>query len=163
MRVKIHSCLLFLLALCTGVQAQSEKKVLQAIEARTDKYEGIAMQIWEWAEMGYQETQSSGLLQQTLKDAGFKITPGIADIPTAFVAEYGSGGPVVAILGEFDALPGLSQQAIPEKASAGKIGGHACGHHLFGTASAAAAISLKEWLEQSKKPGRIRFFGWDSC
>ena len=159
MRVKIHSCLFFLLALCTGVQAQSEKKVLQAIDARTDQYEGIAMQIWEWAEMGYQETQSSGLLQKTLQDAGFKITPGIADIPTAFVAEYGSGGPVVAILGEFDALPGLSQQAIPEKASAGKIGGHACGHHLFGTASAAAAISLKEWLEQTKKPGRIRFYG----
>ena len=75
MRVKIYTSLFFLLALSTGIQAQSEKKVLQAIDARTDDYEGIAMQIWEWAEMGYQESQSSGLLQKTLKDAGFMVTP----------------------------------------------------------------------------------------
>ena len=138
---------------------QSEKKVLQALDEQTNKYEGIAMQIWEWAEMGYQETQSSALLQTTLKEAGFTVKSGIAEIPTAFVAEYGSGGPVIAILGEFDALPGLSQKAEPEKKPAGGKAGHACGHHLFGTASTAAAIALKDWLKSSKKEGRIRFYG----
>ncbi|HMB63348.1 MAG TPA: amidohydrolase, partial [Eudoraea sp.] len=80
-------------------------------------------------------------------------------IPTAFVAEYGSGSPVIAILGEYDALPGLSQQAVPEKISAGKKAGHACGHHLFGTASAAAAIAVKDWFKGSKAGGTIRFYG----
>lgn len=151
--------ILLVLSVALPLQAQSEKKALQTIDNQTDKYEDIALQIWEWAEMGYQETKSSALLQKTLKDAGFAVTAGIADIPTAFVAEFGTGGPVIAILGEFDALPGLSQKAEPQKASAGQIGGHACGHHLFGTASTAAAIALKDWLISSKTEGRIRFYG----
>jgi aminobenzoyl-glutamate utilization protein B len=109
--------------------------------------------------MGYQEEQSSALLQETLAAAGFKITTNVAGIPTAFTAEYGTEGPVIAILGEYDALPGLSQKAIPSKESAGKKAGHACGHHLFGTASTAAAIAVKEWLEANNKKGRIRFYG----
>ncbi|MEX0274131.1 MAG: amidohydrolase, partial [Flavobacteriaceae bacterium] len=92
-------------------------------------------------------------------DAGFSIKNGVAGIPTAFVAEYGSGSPVIAILGEYDALPGLSQQALAEKKSAGGVAGHACGHHLFGTASAAAAISAKDWLSATGKKGTIRFYG----
>ena len=83
----------------------------------------------------------------------------MANIPTAFIAEYGSGLPIIAILGEFDALPGLSQQAIPEKKSANGDAGHACGHHLFGTASAAAAISVKQWMQSTKQKGTIRFYG----
>ena len=71
----------------------------------------------------------------------------------------GSGYPVIAILGEYDALPGLSQQAVTEKKSAGKEAGHACGHHLFGTASAAAAIEAKNWMKKQKKQGTIRFYG----
>jgi aminobenzoyl-glutamate utilization protein B len=109
--------------------------------------------------MGYQEKQSSALLQETLANAGFKITTAVAGIPTAFTAEYGNEGPVIAILGEYDALPGLSQKAIPSKESAGEKAGHACGHHLFGTASTAAAIAVKEWLEANNKKGRIRFYG----
>jgi aminobenzoyl-glutamate utilization protein B len=109
--------------------------------------------------MGYQEEKSSALLQKTLADEGFSIKKGVAGIPTAFIAEYGSGTPVIAIMGEYDALPGLSQQAVAEKKSAGKAAGHACGHHLFGTASAAAAISAKDWIKANNAKGTIRFYG----
>ncbi|VXB04828.1 p-aminobenzoyl-glutamate hydrolase subunit B [Maribacter litoralis] len=138
---------------------KSEKDILKKLEQKSDEYGNIAQNIWEFAEMGYQEEKSSSLLQQTLKDAGFTIKTGVAGIPTAFVAEYGSGSPVIAILGEYDALPGLSQKAVAEKESAGAAAGHACGHHLFGTASTAAAISTKEWLEANKSKGTIRFYG----
>lgn len=138
---------------------KSEKDILKKLEQKSDEYGNIAQNIWEFAEMGYQEEKSSSLLQQTLKDAGFTIKTGVAGIPTAFVAEYGSGSPVIAILGEYDALPGLSQKAVAEKESAGTAAGHACGHHLFGTASTAAAISTKEWLEANKSKGTIRFYG----
>ena len=142
---------------CSGLFAQNT--ALENLDARQEAYGDIALQIWQWAEMGYQETQSSALLQKTLKDAGFSIRSGVAGIPTAFVAQYGSGSPVIGILGEYDALPGLSQQAVPRKESAGGAAGHACGHHLFGTASAAAAIAAKEWLEDSGGSGTIRFYG----
>lgn len=78
-------------------------------------YKNIALQIWDNAELGYKEVKSSALLQETLKKEGFTVEAGVADIPTAFVATYGSGQPVIGILAEFDALPGLAQQAVPEK------------------------------------------------
>ena len=155
--------LIFTAALCgLGFGAMAQKKpneVLKNLETKTAYYSDIAQQIWGLAEMGYQEKQSSALLQETLANAGFKITTAVAGIPTAFTAEYGNEGPVIAILGEYDALPGLSQKAIPSKESAGEKAGHACGHHLFGTASTAAAIAVKEWLEANNKKGRIRFYG----
>jgi len=85
------------------------------IQAKYDDYKKIALQIWDYAEVGYKETKSSALLQKTLQDNGFTVEPGVAAIPTAFVATYGTGKPVIGILAEFDALPGLSQEAIPEK------------------------------------------------
>ena len=98
--------------------------VVKGIDAKYDSYKKIALQIWEYAEVGYKEQKSSALLQQTLQSSGFTVEAGVAGIPTAFVATYGSGKPVIAILAEFDALPGLSQQAIPEKkAVAGKDAG----------------------------------------
>ncbi len=137
-------------AFCVGLFSlnaqKSEKEIIKSLDDKTENYSSIAQNIWEYAEMGYQENKSSELLQQTLKDAGFTITSGVAGIPTAFTAEYGTGSPVVAIMGEYDALPGLSQKAVAEKESAGKAAGHACGHHLFGTASTAAAIATKDWL-----------------
>jgi len=135
------------------------KAILKSIDDSQKTYAEIAQQIWSYAEMGYQEAQSSALLQKTLNDQGFKIEAGVAEIPTAFVASFGSGSPVIAILGEFDALPGLSQQAVPYKASNNGKAGHACGHHLFGTASAAAAIAIKEYMEKEGKSGTIRFYG----
>ncbi|WP_375323977.1 amidohydrolase [Flagellimonas sp. GZD32] len=150
---------LLLFGASTMVGQKKEADVIKALDAKTEKYGEIAHEIWNLAEMGYLEEKSSALLQETLADAGFSIKKGIAGIPTAFMAEYGSGSPVIAILGEYDALPGLSQQAVPEKQSAGAAAGHACGHHLFGTASTAAAISVKEWLANNKIEGTIRFYG----
>src|SRR6266576_6965727 len=102
----------------------------------------VALKIWSTPELGYQESKTSALLQDELKKAGFQIEAGVAGIPTAFVARAGTNdGPVIAILAEMDALPGLSQTATPERNSiAGQIAGQGCGHHLFGTASVAAAI-----------------------
>ena len=135
------------------------KQVLSDLDASQEAYAKVALQIWEYAEMGYQEEKSSALLQQILVDAGFTIQKGVAGIPTAFIAEYNNGGPVIAILGEYDALPGLSQKALPYKVSNETRAGHACGHHLFGTASAAAAISLKKFIENNRVKGTIRFYG----
>jgi aminobenzoyl-glutamate utilization protein B len=138
---------------------KNKKEIISELNSKKDTYGIIAQKIWNYAEMGYQEVRSTALLQQTLSDEDFTITKGIASMPTAFIAEYGEGKPIIAILGEFDALPGLSQQAIPEKKSANKEAGHACGHHLFGTASAAAAITVKNWMKTNKIKGTIRFYG----
>lgn len=150
----------FLLFSSVAWAQKSKQDVVRSIDAGYTKYADVAHKIWEFAEVGYQETKSSALLQETLAQAGFKIEKGVAGMPTAFVASYGSGKPVIGILGEFDALPGVSQDAVPEiKKVEGRPAGHACGHHLFGTASAAAAIAVKDWLIANKKGGTIRFYG----
>jgi aminobenzoyl-glutamate utilization protein B len=148
-----------LLLFTSVIFAQKTDKITANLDAKKEVYSAIAQQIWGFAEMGYQEEKSAALLQQTLSNEGFKVTKGVAGIPTAFIAEYGEGLPVIAILGEYDALPGLSQEAVAEKKTAGKAAGHACGHHLFGTASTAAAIEVKNWLKANKKKGTIRFYG----
>ncbi|MEC7935686.1 MAG: amidohydrolase [Candidatus Neomarinimicrobiota bacterium] len=141
--------------------AQSNKKDVQkSIEKRAKDYENIAKSIWGWAEMGYLEEKSSALLQKTLSDAGFSIKAGVADIPTAFVAEYGSGLPIIGILAEYDALPGISQEVATErKPILDQEAGHACGHHLFGTASTAAAIAIKDHLKKTGQKGTVRLYG----
>lgn len=153
-----------LLTLCLlaqwAVAQKTKPEVLKALDSKYEGYAVIAHKIWEFAEVGYQETQSSALLQETLSKEGFTIEKGVAGMPTAFVATYGMGKPVIGILGEYDALPGVSQDATPEpKPVPGRPAGHACGHHLFGTASAAAAIEVKNWLAANKKQGTIRFYG----
>ena len=169
-RFKLTHLLLFLVLIIfsscavaqpTSKQLSKEKQtIIKGLDAQMTKYSEIAQQIWHWAELGYQEGKSSGLLQETLKEAGFQVEAGVADIPTAFVASYGSGQPVIGILGEYDALPGISQAAVPEQKAVEEGGsGHACGHHLFGTASAGAAIAIKEWLQKTGKSGTIRFYG----
>lgn len=151
--------LLFVLTFSLNAQ-KKEKDVLANLESKKDQYAAIAKQIWSNPELGYLEENSSALLQKTLEDEGFTIKAGVADIPTAFVAEYGSGTPVIAILAEFDALPGVSQSAAPYKDAVVEGGaGHACGHHLFGTASTAAGISVKNWLAATGKQGTIRVYG----
>ena len=142
-------------------QAQTAKQQISAsLDGRFASYRNVASQIWSFAEVGYQETQSSALLQSELTKAGFKVQAGVAGMPTAFVAEYGSGTPVIGILAEFDALPGLSQNVATERSPiAGKNAGHACGHHLFGTASVAAGIAIKEWMQSSARTGTIRVYG----
>lgn len=151
--------LLFLSLFSIGVNAQKVADPLTGINQKEAFYGDIAKQIWGFAEVGYQEYKSSKLLQETLEKEGFKIEAGVAEIPTAFVASFGSGKPVIGILGEFDALPGLSQDALPEKKPIGGKAGHACGHHLFGVGSAAAAIAVKDWMKQTGQKGTIRFYG----
>ena len=116
--------------------------------------------IWEFAEVGLKETRSSSALQEFLRGEGFDVQSGVAGMPTAFVASWGSGKPVIGILAEFDALPGLSQAAEPlRKARDGVDAGHACGHSVFGAASAGAACAAKSVLEARKLPGTIRLYG----
>ena len=152
---------LVVLLLAVPASAQTDaSRVLAGVDAKRDVYADVAMQIWNFAEVGYQEAKSSALLQSGLTAAGFTVQAGVAEIPTAFVATYGSGRPVIGILGEFDALPGLSQRAVPDRQPvAGGAPGHGCGHHLFGTGSMAAAIAVKGWLAANKRQGTIRFYG----
>ena len=130
------------------------------IDKHQSEFENVAMTIWDLAEVGYQEYESSKLLQNSLKDHGFKIQTNVADIPTAFIAEYGSGSPVIAILGEFDALPGVAQSASPFKEPyKDNQAGHACGHHLFGAGSAWSSVVIKDWMKANNIKGTIRFYG----
>ena len=146
-----------LLILCALV---SPETVQANIDKNQKKFEEIALKVWEYAEVGYKEFQSSSLLQKSLQESGFKVKNNLGSMPTAFVAEYGKGYPVIGILGEFDALPGMNQSASPFKEKLNSAdAGHACGHHLFGAGSAWAAVAIKEWLEKNDKQGTIRFYG----
>lgn len=144
----------------TNTTALLKQNAIVNIDARYNDYKNIALQIWNYAEVGYKEQKSSALLQQTLQANGFTVQAGVADIPTSFVASYGSGQPVIAILAEYDALPGLSQEAVPGKQPIkGVDAGHGCGHNLFGTASVAAGIEIKKLIESKKLSGTIRVYG----
>ncbi len=151
-------CLVFCLS--TPVTAWADSAALDFIESRYEQTAAMSRTIWDLAELGYQEHRSSATLQKALAAEGFAIEAGVAGMPTAFIASYGAGGPVIAILAEFDALPGLSQDAVPYRSEIeGKSASHACGHHLFGAASTMAAIAVRHWLERSGRPGTIRVYG----
>lgn len=160
---------LFTFAIClifagnsVAQQGMSENK--QAIMASVAKHQKklieISDAIWANAELAFQETKSSKILSDYAEANGFKVEKNIGGMPTAFVATYGSGEPVISILGEFDALPGISQKAQPTKEplEAG-AGGHGCGHNMFGTASLGAAIAIKELMEAGKISGTVKFMG----
>jgi len=153
-------------ALATGfspsfVSAQAAgPSIASLVESRGERLSDVALQIWELAEVGYQEYESSALLQEELRSAGFRVEAEVAGMPTAFVAEWGSGAPIIGILAEFDALPGITQSVSPERAPLPeRDAGHACGHHLFGTGSVGGAIAAKEWLEATGSSGTIRLYG----
>jgi len=151
--------LIVLLAFAPFAHAQKDVAV-KAASAHADANWPTALKIWEWAEPGYQEKKSADALAAVAEKAGFKVTRGVAKIPTAFVAEFGSGKPVIGIMGEFDALPELSQEAEPfRKPRAGGNGyGHACGHHLFGTASLSASVAIAEQIKAGTIKGTVRFY-----
>lgn len=161
--MKIVSFLTGIVLLCQPAFAQKnsdKQKLIASIESQQATYTDIAKKIWGFAELGYQEKQSTALLQEQLVKAGFQVTPGVAEIPTAFVASFGSGSPVVGILAEFDALPGMSQAALPEvKAIHDGEPGHACGHNLLGTGAMAAAVAVKDWMKTAGIKGTIRLYG----
>lgn len=163
-----------LLLLVLGVSAQkkatinatvtplnaTKTSVINALNNAYDADKQTALQIWDYAEVGYKEVKSAALHVQHLKDAGFSVETGVAGIPTAFVASYGTGSPVIAILAEYDALPGFSQAASPIKTPlASKNAGHGCGHHLFGTASVSAGIAIKALIESGQLKGTVKVFG----
>jgi aminobenzoyl-glutamate utilization protein B len=147
--------------LAASGQVLGQKDALnQSITARADASWDMAQKIWTWAETGYQEKRSAALLADALEAGGFKVQRGVAKIPTAFTATIGSGKPVIGILGEYDALPGLSQDAVPfRQARPGVNHGHACGHHLFGVASASACLALGEQIRAGKIKGTLRYYG----
>ena len=147
-------------ALAAPLSAEAQASLIASVEANQPAIDDAALKIWEYAELGYQEHQSAALLAQRLKDAGFNVTTGIANEPTAFLASFKNGdGPVIAVLAEYDALPGLSQTLNPVQESAGGHAGHGCGHNLFGAASVYSAISVKDWMVANNIKGELRVYG----
>lgn len=123
-------------------------------------YDKLQKTIWRNPELGFLETESSALLQNHLKENEFTVQAGVAGMPTAFVATYGSGHPVIAVLAEFDALPGLSQDTVPYRKPLVEGGsGHGCGHNTFGVGAVAGAVAIKQWLDSEKHTGTIKVFG----
>jgi aminobenzoyl-glutamate utilization protein B len=153
--------LLPLTLLFFAAPARADKDALaEDVDARGEASWEMAKKIWTWAEPGYQEKRSATLLADALEKAGFKVKRGVADIPTAFTATLGEGKPVIGILGEYDALPGLSQKAVPvRQVRDGATYGHACGHHLFGVASASACLALAGPIRAGKLKGTLRYYG----
>ena len=146
------------------VRAQStsaaHKQVEQLVEENAADWKQTSKQIWDYAELGYHEEKSSALLQAQLKAAGFSLASGVADEPTAFIASYGQGKPIIAILGEFDALPGLSQKPLPERSPVvANAPGHGCGHNLLGSGAALAVVAVKKYMAANHIAGTLRYYG----
>ena len=140
--------------------SSNKNAIISSVEKHQDDLINLSRQIWTFAEIAMQEKQSSKVLADFAEAKGFKITRAAANIPTAFIAEFGTGRPIIGILGEFDALPGSSQKAQPTKEPLNEGGsGHACGHNLFGAGSLGAAIAIKELIAAGKLTGTIRFYG----
>ena len=156
---------LFLLSTSTIAQKKpaflgKKQKIISTLGGKHDELIELSDKIWSFEEIAFQEEQSAEALIAYARSNDFKVQTGVAEIPTAFVAEYGSGSPVIAIMGEFDALPGLSQKPVPYKdpLNAGNAG-HGCGHNLFGVASLGAAIAIRELIENGELEGTVRFYG----
>jgi aminobenzoyl-glutamate utilization protein B len=150
-----------LLVPCAAVaEPARHQDILQLVDQRAAHFSETSKAIWDHPELGYQEEKSSGLLQRELASAGFRVQAGVAGEPTGFVATFGQGQPVVGIMGEFDALPGLSQAATPNRNPLVADGpGHACGHNLLGAGAALAAVALKEYMERNHVAGTLRYYG----
>ena len=144
---------------CLPTVAQ-QSLISDYLDSERERFATLANTLWETAELGYLEQRSSRLLQEELSAAGFAVESGVAGIPTAFVASYGSGEPVIGMLAEFDALPGISQTAAPYREPHPELdSGHACGHHLFGAGSVAAALAVRQWMAAEGVEGTLRLYG----
>ena len=140
--------------------SDNKKAIIESVEKHQTALIDISDQIWALAETAFEETQSAKLLADYAEAQGFEVKRRVAEMPTAFIASYGSGKPIIGILGEFDALPGISQKASPVKEALEEgAAGHGCGHNLFGAGSLGAAIAVKELIEAGKLKGTIRFYG----
>ena len=167
MKIKPILILGFCFVISTSFAQKTISKTKKAIIASVEKHEAnlikISDDIWALAETAFEEKKSSKLLADYAEKQGFNVERGVAGMPTAFVATYGSGNPVISVLGEFDALPGISQKAEPTKNPI-NVGaaGHGCGHNLFGSASLGAAIAIKEQIENGTLKGTVKFMGTPS-
>jgi aminobenzoyl-glutamate utilization protein B len=152
---------LWLASVADAVPFESTKKLAAAsVDRNRSELTALSDRIWGYAETALLETRSAAALADWAEAQGFRVQRGVAELPTAFTAEFGSGPPVVAILGEFDALPGVSQQAQPTRAPLLEGGaGHGCGHNLFGAGSLGAANAIRELIAAGKLHGTIRFYG----
>lgn len=138
----------------------AQQTAVADVEQRSAQLREVNRAIWEFAEVGLEETRSSQLLVDQLQQAGFQVTSGISGMPTAFVASYGQGKPVIGILAEYDALPGMSQQMSPQRQPVTPgAPGHACGHSGLGTGALGAVLAVKAALEKYQLPGTIRLYG----
>ena len=138
----------------------SQRTALEVVEQLADEMRQWNRAIWEFAELGLQEHQSSKLLADRLEQAGFQVQRGVCGMPTAFIATFGSGKPVIGLLAEYDALPGMSQKVVPYREPLIDGGaGHACGHSALGSAAVGAAIAIKESLTRHNLPGTVRLYG----
>jgi aminobenzoyl-glutamate utilization protein B len=162
--------LLTLLFLFISLVAVGQKKkatvnpnktaVIQSVDKHQQELITISDKIWAYAETALREDKSAKELADYAETQGFAVKRGVAGMPTAFIAEYGSGKPIIGIMGEYDALPGISQKAQPTKEALNVgAGGHGCGHNLFGAGSLGAAVAIKELIQQGKLKGTIRFYG----
>ena len=164
MHPRIVALLLMPMLLWPMAGLANDVKKKQEVVASIDKHQAeltaLSDKIWAYAETALRETRSSKVLADYAEQQGFEVKRGVAGMPTAFVASYGQGRPIIGILGEFDALPGISQKAEPVKAplQAGAAG-HGCGHNLFGAASLGAATAIKELIAAGRLKGTIRFYG----
>ena len=137
-----------------------KKELLNSLEQKSSALISVSDNIWEAAEVAFREEKSAEYLIEYAEENGLKVEKGLAGMPTAFTATYGEGKPVIGIIGEFDALPGLSQTTVPYKNELVAGGaGHGCGHNLFGTASLGAAVAIKELIEKGDLKGTVKFFG----
>ncbi|MGI6344731.1 MAG: amidohydrolase [Bacillota bacterium] len=138
----------------------AKKTVLDWIDQHSQQLTRLSDKIWELAEVGLKEQQSAAALIATAKEHGFTVEEGVAGMPSAFVASFGSGHPVIAILGEYDALPGISQQAHYQKQPLHEgAAGHGCGHNLLGVAALGGAIAAKEAMVKHNLQGTVRYYG----
>ena len=139
---------------------KTKREAVALVEKRAQDLISLSDQVWSLAETALRETRSAAVLADYAEKQGFRVTRGVAGMPTAFIAEYGSGRPIIGIMGEYDALPGLSQKAEPTRTPLlANAPGHGCGHNLFGAASLGAAAAIKDLIDQKKLTGTVRFYG----
>jgi aminobenzoyl-glutamate utilization protein B len=142
------------------VATATKRAAVAAVEERARDLQDLADRVWAYAETALREHRSAAALADYAERQGFKVQRGVAGMPTAFIATYGSGRPVVGVMGEYDALPGLSQKADPvQQPLVAGAPGHGCGHNLFGAASLGAAVAIKEQIAAGKIEGTVVFFG----
>src|SRR5262245_252116 len=138
----------------------AQQTAIDDVEARTKELAEVNQSLWKLAEIGLKEHKSAALLVDKLESAGFSVKKGVSGMPTAFVASYGAGKPVIGILAEYDALPGLSQKVSPTREPVTEGGaGHACGHSGLGSGALGAALAVKAAIDKQKLKGTIRLYG----